>query len=133
MKSYKDLEVWQKSISLVKEIYILTKLLPREEIYGLVSQMRRAAVSIPSNIAEGQPKVSGKEFLRFLEIAYGSLAELETQLIICKELGFLSSVQTKTVDGKIAELGRMINGLSGAIAKSTGLKLVSSKKLTTDN
>ena len=86
LKSYKELIVWQKSIKLVKEIYILTENFPKEEIYGLSNQMRRAAVSMPSNIAEGYSRKNIKEYLQFLHISYGSGAELETQLIIAKDL-----------------------------------------------
>ncbi|MBU1179943.1 four helix bundle protein [Patescibacteria group bacterium] len=86
MESYKQLKVWQRSIELVKEIYIITKEFPREELYGLVSQMRRAAVSIPSNIAEGYKRQGLGEYIRFLNIADASAAELETQIIISKDL-----------------------------------------------
>ena len=86
LKDYKELVVWQKSIELVKEVYILTKLLPKEEMYGLTSQMRRASVSIPSNIAEGYKRQGLGEYIQFLKIAEGSAAELETQTIIAKSL-----------------------------------------------
>ena len=84
--SYRDLVIWQKGIELVKEIYRITRLLPKEEIYGLSSQMRRAAISIPSNVAEGQQRKNTKEFCQFLRISYGSAAELETQLVISKDM-----------------------------------------------
>ena len=90
IKSYKELIVWQKSIKLVKEIFILTDKFPKSELYGLVSQMRRAAVAIPSNIAEGYGRKSSKEYAQFYSIAYGSALELETQLILSKRLGFCS-------------------------------------------
>ncbi|MDP3093849.1 MAG: four helix bundle protein [bacterium] len=86
LKSYKELTVWNRAIELVKEIYILTGKFPNAEVYGLSIQMRRAAVSIPSNIAEGHLRRTLKEFLQFLHIAYGSSAELETQLIIAGDL-----------------------------------------------
>ncbi|MBI2033815.1 MAG: four helix bundle protein [Candidatus Liptonbacteria bacterium] len=86
MESFKQLTVWQKSIQLVKEIYRVTDKFPASEMYGLVSQMRRAAISIPSNIAEGKKRKTKKDFLQFLRIADGSAAELETQIIIAKEL-----------------------------------------------
>ncbi len=85
-RSYKDLIVWQKSIQLVKSIYRITEHFPKSELYGLSSQMRRAAISIPSNIAEGYKRKGRAEFIQFLSIAGGSAAELETQLIISKEL-----------------------------------------------
>ena len=86
---HKDLEAWKKSIELVKEIYKVTSKFPNTEIYGLTSQMRRCAVSIPSNLAEGSAKYSDSDTLRFLDISMGSLAELETQVIIATELGFI--------------------------------------------
>jgi four helix bundle protein len=86
LKSYKELKVWQRSIELVKEIYNLTDEFPKSEVYGLSIQMRRAAISIPSNIAEGHLRKSLKEFLQFLRVAYSSSAELETQLVIAKDL-----------------------------------------------
>lgn len=90
LKSYKDLEVWKRSITLVREIYVITKKLPKHEQYGLSSQGQRAAVSIPSNIAEGYARQGTGEYLRFLSIAYGSAAELETQLtIVSQEYGHI--------------------------------------------
>lgn len=90
--THKDLDVWKLGIKLVKDIYILTKKLPKEEQFGLISQMRRCAVSIPSNIAEGAARNSRKEYIQFLYISLGSLSELETHLIICKELSYLSNI-----------------------------------------
>ncbi|MFA5010608.1 MAG: four helix bundle protein [Ignavibacteria bacterium] len=86
IKTHKDLEVWKKSIDLVSEIYEITKSFPKEEIYGLTNQIRRSAVSIPSNIAEGAGRNHDKEFIQFLYIAMGSSSELETQIFICKNL-----------------------------------------------
>ena len=91
---YKNLEVWKKSIELVKEVYVITKSYPNDEKFGIVSQMRRAAVSIPSNIAEGATRYSDKDSSRFIDMAIGSIAELETQLIISKELGFVGEIDT---------------------------------------
>lgn len=88
MKTHKDLEIWQKGIELVERIYKLSSSFPKEEIYGLISQMRRAAVSYPSNIAEGAARSSRKEFIQFVYIALGSLSELETQTIISSRLGY---------------------------------------------
>jgi len=93
MSSYKELIVWQKSIQLVTDIYKLTKTFPKEELYGLASQMQRAVVSIPSNIAEGNDRNSSKEFSQFLRIARGSLAELETQIIISEKLEYTTKDQ----------------------------------------
>jgi len=89
VKTHRDLDVWKNGIELGKKIYILTKDFPKEEIYTLTSQIRRSAISIPSNIAEGAARNSKKEFIQFLYIALGSAAELETQLIVSKELGYI--------------------------------------------
>jgi len=91
MKTHHDLDVWKKSIKLVTEIYKLTESYPKSEIYGLTSQIRRSAVSIPSNIAEGAARSSTKEFSQFLSIALGSVSELETQLIVSNNLGFMEN------------------------------------------
>jgi four helix bundle protein len=109
INSYKDLIVWQKSMSLVLEIYKLTDKLPKEEIYGLTSQMRRSAISIPSNIAEGRRRSSRKELERFMIIAYGSGAELETQVEILKQLPFGENLSYNIVDGLLSEVMRMLN------------------------
>jgi len=90
MKTHKDLDIWKESLELVKTIYEVTAHFPKEEIYGLTSQIRRCAISIPSNIAEGAARSSKKEFIQFLYIALGSLAELDTQLLIAKSLGYLN-------------------------------------------
>lgn len=111
MKSFKELIVWQKSILLVKEIYKVTYKFPKSELYGLVSQMQRAAISIPSNIAEGFGRRSTKENQQFISIALGSLDELETQLILAKELGFCSLLEITAFDEPIAEIRRMLISL----------------------
>ena len=111
MSNYKELVVWQKAILLVTDICNLTKTFPKKEIYGLVSQMQRAAISIPSNIAEGHDRNSDKEFSNFLCFARGSLAELETQLIISKKLGYINQEQKTHILNKCYEIGKMINGL----------------------
>ena len=117
MTNYKDLVVWQKSILLVTDIYKLTKFFPKEEAYGLVSQMHRAAISIPSNIAEGHDRNSDKEFSNFLCIARGSLAELETQVIISEKLGYINQEQKTQILNKCYEIGKMINGLLKSLVK----------------
>lgn len=89
---YQDLDVWKKSIELVKEIYLITNKFPQDERFGLTAQIRRAAISIPSNIAEGASRYSDKESARFMDIALGSISEVETQLIIAKELGFIEKI-----------------------------------------
>ncbi len=105
LKSYKELTVWQKSMDLVEEIYRITKMLPKSETYGLCSQMQRAAVAIPSNIAEGS-KRKQKEYAQFLGIAYGSAAELETQLILVKRL--YPSIEAQKSESLLDEVLRML-------------------------
>ena len=109
--SYKNLIVWQRSIELVVEIYNLTDKFPKTEIYGLTSQMRRSAVSIPSNIAEGRRRGYQKEFTHFLTISYGSGAELETQLEISKRLSFLNDSEYKKAEQLLEEVMKMLNKL----------------------
>ena len=116
ISSYKDLIVWQKSMTLVKTIYLETQLFPASEHYGLVNQMRRAAVSIPSNIAEGQARDSSADFYRFLSIACGSLAELETQVLIAESLGYLEKAKTEAILALVSEIGKMMNTLMKKIA-----------------
>ena len=109
--SYKDLDVWKKSMELVVETYNLMKLMPKTEIYSLCDQMKRAAVSVPSNIAEGQQRKSTKEFINFLSISRGSVAELETQYLLCVRLGFLRETQVKEVLIICNDVGMMLNAL----------------------
>jgi len=107
IKNFQDLRIWQKSIEVVKDIYILTKKFPKEELYGLTSQMRRSAVSIPSNIAEGFRRYHNKEYKQFLYIALGSCAELETQTIIANELDYTNDNSKTEVIEKIKSICRM--------------------------
>ena len=110
-ETYRELIVWQKAIDLVEEIYRLTMKLPKDELYGLVNQMRRAVVSIPSNIAEGNSRNSHKEYIRFLSIARGSKSEIETQLVICERLKYLDNGDLKHAVGLCSEVGKMLNAL----------------------
>jgi four helix bundle protein len=110
-QNYKDLVVWQKGISLAKAIYRLTAKFPGEEKFGLVSQMRRAVISIPSNIAEGQARHTTGEFIQFISHAEGSTAELETQVILSIELGFAEATSMKAVFILLDDIRRMLNGL----------------------
>jgi four helix bundle protein len=110
-QSYKDLVVWQKGIALAKLIYTITAKFPAEEKFGLVSQMRRAAVSIPSNIAEGQARHTTGEFILFISHAEGSVAELNTQLIVAIELKFYSDESAAPAAELMEDLRRMLNGL----------------------
>ena len=111
MKTHKDLEVWKNSIELVAEIYKITNLFPKFEIYGLTNQMRRAAVSVPSNISEGAARNSKKEFIQFLYIAQGSVAELETQLIISQNLQFINENQLNETANRLNLIRSQITGL----------------------
>ncbi|MFZ1720431.1 MAG: four helix bundle protein [Candidatus Moraniibacteriota bacterium] len=110
-QSYRDLIVWQKGMDLVVSVYILTKKFPREEIYALTSQMRRAAVSIPSNIAEGKCRKSKKEYIQFLRIAYASGAELETQIEIAKRLKYGEGVDFSGSDDFLLQVMKMLHAI----------------------
>lgn len=114
-KGFKDLIVWQKAMLLVDDIFILTSALPKDEISGLRSQMRRAAISIPSNIAEGASRLTQKEFLRFISIAHGSLAELETQVLILQKQFNTITHDFDNTFASIQEIKRMLNGLYTSI------------------
>jgi four helix bundle protein len=116
VKHYKDLKVWQKGMHLSKSVYQLTSAFPREERFGLTAQLRRAAVSVPSNIAEGQARHGTREFLQFLSHASGSLAELETQLLLSTELGFCSKMDTALVVDEIAQLQKMMAAIRGKLS-----------------
>ena len=115
IKSFRDLRVWQAGIELVRIVYQLTSRFPRSETYGLASQMQRAAVSIPSNIAEGHARESTKEYLQHLSIAQASLAELETQLEIARQLNYISEADTAQLFEKISSLGRQLFALRNAL------------------
>ena len=106
---YKELEAWKESINLVTTVYQMTNNYPKTELFGIVSQIRRCVISIPSNIAEGVVKHSDKETLRFLDIAIGSLAELETQIIISKNLGYINNIDTPEM--QISKVNALLNGL----------------------
>jgi four helix bundle protein len=111
LRSFKELIGWQQAIQLVTEIYRATQSFPKHEIYGLTSQIRRAAVSIPSNIAEGQGRISRGEFKQFLGHARGSVFELESQVLITRNLTYLTDTETNSLLERITELGRILNGL----------------------
>jgi four helix bundle protein len=116
VKNYRELIVWQKAMDLVEMIYRVSRQFPREELYGLTSQIRRAAVSIPSNIAEGQARQSTAEFRNFLSIAQGSRAEVETQLMIAQRLGYLSSQNATEILNLTEEIKRMIYSLTAKLS-----------------
>jgi four helix bundle protein len=121
--TYRDLKAWQKAMQLVTAIYFHTQGFPKEETYGLTSQMRRAAVSVPSNIAEGQGRRLEGDFQHFLRNARGSLLELETQVLIATNLGFLPHRDADKLLASSAEVGRILNGLIASLRN----------KLTTEN
>ena len=117
IQSYKELDVWKKSMDLVEICYNVSTQFPKEELYCLTNQLRRAVISIPSNIAEGQSRWSTKEFLRFLSIAKGSLSELETQLILAQRLKYISEEKLIEVIELTNEIGKMISGLRKSLLK----------------
>lgn len=121
IKSYRDLQVWQLGRVLVRRTYALTQSFPQSELYGLTSQMRRAAVSVPSNIAEGHSRHSTADFISFISIAIGSLSELDTQLILSMDIGYLSEESYQEISVDIATLQRQLHSLRQ--------KLSSKKKL----
>lgn len=117
VQSYRQLIVWQKAMELVKYVYDLTKKFPKEELYGLTLQIRKAVVSIPSNIAEGQGRNSTKEFLRHLFIAYGSLLETETQGLVAEMQNYITAEESEELLERTAEVGRLINGLVNTLER----------------
>lgn len=116
VKTYQELIVWQKAMDLVELIYMSSRGFPREEVYALTSQIRRAAVSIASNIAEGQGRRTTSDFLRHLSIAYGSLLETETQLLIAQRLKYLDKPSVDDAMSHTAEVGRLLNGLMASLS-----------------
>jgi four helix bundle protein len=113
--SYQDLAVWQKGMQLVTSVYSVTRTFPREEMYGLTSQIRRAVVSVPANIAEGWGRRSTKEYIQFLRIARGSLLELGTLLLIAVNLGYLTTEKAETMLDQVQEISRMLSGLMSSL------------------
>jgi four helix bundle protein len=118
MHNYKELKVWQKGRELVKFVYQLTARFPKEEIYTLISQIRRAVISIPSNISEGAGHFSNKEFSRFLEIAYASSCELDTQIILSFDLNFINKDELNDSNIYIEEIQKMLAGLIKSLRKA---------------
>ena len=119
VRNYQELVAWQKAMDLVEDVYKLTKHFPREELYALTSQIRRAAVSVPSNIAEGQGRRTTSDFLRHLSIAYGSLREVETQAMIAQRLKYVAGANVKSVIDRAGDVWRLLNGLMSALEKRT--------------
>jgi four helix bundle protein len=120
-RSYRDLRVWQRSMEMVFSIYAETRHFPKEELYGLVSQMRRSAVSVPSNIAEGKGRMTDRDRAHFFAQARGSLLELETQLFIARELTYISGPAAESLIQTTAEVGRMLNALIMSIRPKAGI------------
>ena len=111
IKSYRDLIVWQKAVAASLDVYRITTTFPKSEVFGLTSQMRRAAVSISSNIAEGRSRNTRKDFIQFLRIAHGSTAELQTQLEIARELSFVPQTDYNRLEGILSEISKMLNSM----------------------
>ena len=128
---FRDLIVWQKGMDLVVEVYQLLRLIPETERFALSDQMRRAAVSIPSNIAEGFGRSSRAEFKRFIAIALGSRAELQTQLLICERLAYLTREQTRRALLLTEEMGKMLHALSATLQQSDASQPVAERVLST--
>lgn len=119
MGSFRDLIVWQKAMTLVTDVYRLSKSFPKDEVYGLTSQLRRCAVSVPSNIAEGYARNSNGDYTRFLRVASGSLYEMETQIEVARNLGYLSEEDFQATTALSKEIGRMLGGLIHKIQGGT--------------
>jgi four helix bundle protein len=117
MKTHRDLDVWKNSVEFVTQIYKITRLFPKEELYGITNQIRRAAVSIPSNIAEGAARNYDKEFIQFLYIALASGSEVETQLIISKNLNYINENQFNDLSSRLTVIQKMLQGLIRSLNK----------------
>jgi len=120
IKSFKDLDVWQKSMQLIKKIYLITQEFPKDETYGLINQMRRSAISIPSNIAEGKTRQSKNEYIQFLYISLGSAAEIQTQIMISKELQYISEEAEKGLLEEVDHISRMLRNLIKGLRGGSG-------------
>jgi four helix bundle protein len=116
-KSYRDLEVWQRSMKLAKRIYQVTQKFPSDERFGLTNQLRRASVSVPSNLAEGHARFGPGEFSRFISIAMGSVAEIETQILLSTDLGYLTGELSREILEDLETIGKMLRGLAKSISK----------------
>jgi four helix bundle protein len=115
---YRDLEVWRKAMGLVAVCYGLTRGFPKEELYGLTSQIRRAAVSIPANIAEGHARLHRGDYLRSLSVAMGSVTELETELLVARQLGYLTADEIRHASAWADEVGRMLRAIVQALRRA---------------
>lgn len=128
MRNYRDLQVWSKSYGLSLELYRLSRAFPREEIYGITSQLRRAAVSIGANLAEGCGRRTNAEMARFVRIAMGSASELDHHLLLCKDLDFLREEDYKRTSGRLTEVRKMLNALLDSIEQELGMKTAAAAK-----
>ena len=117
METHKDLRVWQQSIEMVTSIYLMTKAFPKDELFGLVSQMRRAAVSVPSNSAEGYARGTDREKLHFLRISSGSMSEIETQLLLSLNLGYISQESYNELSETVTSVWKQLNALISSVKK----------------
>ena len=115
MHNFRKLDIWIKSMSLVKDLYLITKTFPKSEQFGITSQIQRAAVSVPTNIAEGSAKSSNKDFARFLEISLGSACELETLILLSKDLNYIENDSFEFVENRIKEVSRMIKSFKNQL------------------
>ncbi len=129
MQNYRDLVVWKKSIELVKHIYAASAKFPKDQLYVLTSQLQRSALSVPSNIAEGRSRHSEKEFVYYLNVAKGSLAEVETQIIVSTEVGYMNKTEQSALLDETNEIGKMLHGLINSLrsirAETCNLEAVS--------
>jgi four helix bundle protein len=119
-RNYRDLLAWQKAMALVKSVYEVTREFPRTERFTLTDQVRRAAISVPSNVAEGQARRSPREFAHYVRLALGSLAELDTQLVIARELGYVNGSASEAVEAQVVEVRKMLNGLLSSLRLKSG-------------
>jgi len=125
-RHYKELKIWQKGVALAKQVYRVTEAFPSAERYGLAAQLRRAAVSVPSNIAEGQARSGTREFLQFLSHAGGSLAELETQILLSRDLGYCGAADLSAISNEIAEIQKMLAAIRRRLSISSHSSLATS-------
>ena len=132
-KNHRELQVWQKAMQVTEDVYKVVKLLPKEETYALSDQMRRAAVSIPSNIAEGNARGTNKETIHFLYIAQGSRAEVETQMELCFRIGYIDEETMDDVIVQLQEIGRMISGLIKSLTSNLSPSNLSPSNLSPSN
>ena len=131
MDTHKDLRVWQQSIEMVTSIYLVTKIFPKDELFGLVTQMRRAAVSVPSNIAEGYARGTDGEKLHFLRISSGSMSEIETQLILSLNLGYISEESYGELSEMITAVWKQLNALISSLKKRLPMQISQNDQTTT--